>query len=40
MRVMETKKPPDRFIVGQTSTLAIVLTICFAILNGAPIGRA
>ncbi|CAE7831154.1 ABCB1 [Symbiodinium sp. CCMP2592] len=28
------------FIVGQTSTLAIVLTICFAILNGAPIGRA
>ncbi|CAE7241231.1 ynaJ [Symbiodinium sp. CCMP2456] len=28
------------FIVGQTSTLAIVLTICFAILNGAPIGAS
>lgn len=27
-----------RFILGRSSTLAIVLTICFAILNGAPIG--
>ena len=28
------------FILGRSSTLAIVLTICFAILNGAPIGAS
>lgn len=33
----QTKAEP-RFILGRSSTLAIVLTICFAILNGAPIG--
>lgn len=28
------------FILGRSSTVAIVLTILFAILNGAPIGPA